>query len=249
MSTNVNKHGLSRSIPANIKRLVRQRCGFGCIVCGLGIIQYEHVEPEFHDAAEHDPEKIVLLCPQCHAKVTTKFWSKEKIKAARLNPMAKRVGYSKEVFDFGDGQPVVQLGGIRFSNCSTLIEVSGIPLFKVEEPEMDGAPFRLSGIFCDSNGDVSLRIQENEWLASTDNWDVEVGGGAIVIREGLKKIHLKLKAEPPHLLIVEKLDMKLGDMAFKLEADGNCLKFYHPNGCATFKRCEIKNFIVGLSFI
>jgi 5-methylcytosine-specific restriction endonuclease McrA len=69
----MNKHGLNRAIPSGIKREVRQRCGFGCVVCGLGIVQYEHVEPEFSDAVKHEADKIVLLCPQCHSKVTTGF--------------------------------------------------------------------------------------------------------------------------------------------------------------------------------
>ena len=99
----MNKYGLSRAIPAQIKREVRQRCGFGCVVCGAGIIQYEHVEPEFHEAESHDADKIALLCPQCHAKVTTRIWSKDKIKQAMRNPICKKKGFTKEAFDLGEG--------------------------------------------------------------------------------------------------------------------------------------------------
>ncbi|WP_140145769.1 HNH endonuclease, partial [Vibrio parahaemolyticus] len=77
-----NKHGLSRYIPEDVKRKVRQKCGYGCVVCGTAIVEYEHVDPEFSEAKEHDPDKIVLLCSQCHAKVTRKFLSKESIKLA-----------------------------------------------------------------------------------------------------------------------------------------------------------------------
>lgn len=31
---NINKQGISRDIPDPIKRDVRQRCGFGCVICG-----------------------------------------------------------------------------------------------------------------------------------------------------------------------------------------------------------------------
>jgi HNH endonuclease len=82
-----NRHGLTRDIPEPVKRAVRQACGFGCVVCGASIIEYEHVDPGFADAREHGPANLTLLCPQCHSKVTTGIWSKEKIKVAMTGAM------------------------------------------------------------------------------------------------------------------------------------------------------------------
>lgn len=243
----MNKHGLSRDIRSDVKRNVRQRCGFGCVVCGLGIIQYEHIDPEFHEAQQHEPEKIALLCPQCHAKVTTRFWSKEKIKIAMSNPKCKSQGFTKEVFDFCGGHPILQFGGMTLKNCPIPIEVGGLPLFKIEKPEVNGGPFRLSGIFCDNNGNQTLQIVENEWVASTNNWDVEVSGGSIVIREAHKKIHLRLKVEPPNKLIVERLSMSLKGLKF--DANGDYLKVKFPNGGINeFTACGTDNCRVGMSF-
>ncbi|MBN4053153.1 hypothetical protein JYT92_00175 [bacterium AH-315-L15] len=243
----MNKHGLNRRIPPDIKREVRQRCGFGCVICGLGIVQYEHVEPEFSEAQQHEADKIALLCPQCHAKVTTKFWSKEKIRQAMQNPICLQQGYTKEVFDFCDGYPILQFGGMSLSNCPIPIEVAGQPLFKIEKPEVEGAPFRLSGIFCDSKGKVTLQIIENEWIASSENWDVEVSGGAIVIREAHRKVHLKLKVEPPKKLIVDRLDMFVDSLGF--EANGDFLRVKSPNGSVgEFTGCGADNCRVGMSF-
>ena len=243
----MNKHGLSRKIPSDVKREVRQHCGFGCVVCGLGIVQYEHVDPEFHEAQQHESENIALLCPQCHAKVTTGFWSKEKIKQAMADPICKKQGSTKEVFDFCGGHPTLQFGGMSLSNCPIPIEVAGRPLFKIEKPEVEGGPFRLSGFFCDSEGDVTLQIVENEWIASSNNWDVEVSGGVIIIREAHRKIHLRLKVDPPNKLIVDRLDMNLCGLGF--EANGDVLKVKFPNGGVNeFTRCGADNCRVGMSF-
>ena len=57
MTVTINKHGLPRTIPPDVKRAVRRACGFGCVICGLGIVDYEHVDPTFADALVHDPEK------------------------------------------------------------------------------------------------------------------------------------------------------------------------------------------------
>lgn len=242
----MNAYGLPRTIPADVKRKVRQACGFGCVICGLGIVQYEHVDPEYHMAKTHDPEKIVLLCPGCHAKVTTKQWSKARVKLAMRSPKCKQVGYANEFFDFCDGHPHLTFGGLKAIGCSIPIEVQGYPLFSIEAPEEEGEPFRLSGHFTDANGDVSLVIKDNEWMAGSELWDVEVIGSRITIREGVGRIHLVLRADPPYGLTVEKVDMWLG--GYRFLANGEDLKVYVPGGGElNLSSCLAMGCRVGLS--
>ena len=148
----VNRLGLPRDIPDDVKRAVRQRCGFGCVVCGLAIVEYAHIDPEFPDAKRHDPAAIALLCPQCHAKVTTGMWSVELVKRAMASPKCIQVGFAREFLDLLGGSPQLEFGGVVLQNCPVPIEVGGQPLFQVRAPEAAGQPFRLSGIFTDSAG-------------------------------------------------------------------------------------------------
>ena len=242
----MNIYGLPRTIPADVKRKVRQACGFGCVICGLGIVQYEHVDPEFHMAREHHPEKIALLCPQCHAKVTTKQWSKARVKLAMRSPKCKQIGFSNEFFDFCNGHPYLKFGGVKMVGCDIPVQVQGYSLFSVEPPEFEGEPFRLSGHFTDANGDVTLVIRDNEWMASSDSWDVEVVGPCITVREGLRKIHLVLRADPPYGLNVEKVDMLLG--GYRFMAHGDDLEIQTSQG-DVFKlsSCIASDCRVGLS--
>lgn len=242
----MNAYGLPRTIPADVKRKVRQACGFGCVICGLGIVQYEHVDPEYHMAKKHDPEKIVLLCPQCHARVTTKKWSKARVKLAMKSPKCKQIGYTNDFFDFCEGHPHLKFGGLKMVDCNIPIEVQGYPLFSIEPPEIEGEPFRLSGHFTDTNGDISLVIKDNEWMASTDSWDVEIVGGRITIREGAGRVHLILKSDPPYGLIVEKVDMLLGGYQFL--ANGDDLEIHMPDGGSiNLSSCVASRCRVGLS--
>lgn len=78
----VNKYGLSRYIPAEVRREVRQRSKFGCVLCRCGFYQYEHIDPTFEDATEHDPDYICCLCGACHDLITRGHFSKEAIKLA-----------------------------------------------------------------------------------------------------------------------------------------------------------------------
>ncbi|WP_265168215.1 hypothetical protein [Pseudomonas solani] len=232
-----NKHGLSRTIPPDVKRQVRQRCGFGCIKCGCGIIQYEHVDPEFHEASVHDPASIVTLCPTCHANVTSKFWSKATIKKYAENPACLQTGVLKHEFDFfSDSYPSIRIGGVTHTNCSTPIEVFDRPVISIKPPETKGGPFRISGTFCDRFGAPTLKIVDNEWIAYSDSWDVEVSAGKIIIRNGPGDIVLKMVVDPPNSLSVERLKMRMGFVdieatAEKLVINGNSFVGLLFDGC------------------
>lgn len=227
----INKHGLSRGIPQDVKRLVRQKCGFGCVICGKAIYQYEHVDPPFAEATEHDPARIVLLCPGCHGKVTTGMLSKETVKKAGDTPMCRQQGFSFEAFDIGAGLPVVEVPGLRCIDTPVLLEVCGTPLISFARPESAGGPFRLSALFYDNSGNELLRIENNEWRSIVSAWDFEVKGRRITCRIGPGKIALVLRSEPPTTLVVERLDMCFMGTAILLE-EGRELSITGPTGAS-----------------
>lgn len=207
-NSQTNKHKLSRYIPSDIRRIIRQKSGFGCVVCGRAVYQYEHVAPPFEDALEHDSDKMTLLCGTCHDYVTRGLWSKETIQTAMGNPKCLEEGFSFGPFDIGrNSSPVVVLGTITWVDTPIIIQAPAVTLLRIDPPEDTNAPFRLSGVFYDGEGHEIFRIVENEWQSPTDNWDVEIEGQRITIRRALGEIILKIRAEPPDKLVVERLDM------------------------------------------
>lgn len=52
-------------IPEDVKRQVRQRCAFGCVICGLPVYHYDHMTA-YHVVKEHDAANITLLCASHH---------------------------------------------------------------------------------------------------------------------------------------------------------------------------------------
>lgn len=240
-----NPLGLSRDVPDPVKRKIRQACGFGCVVCGGSIVEYEHIIPPFSEATIHDPNRMALLCPTCHSKVTSGFMAKDTVAAARTDPYCRRIGYANQFLDIGRGVPSLVFGGMRMVNCPIPIEFKGVPLFEVKEAEADSAPFRLSGNFFNSAGNQSLQIIDNEWRASASNWDVEVSGGAIIIRDDPGHISLRLVADPPSGLVVERMHMQIGQWRFIGGPDKLILK--QPGGGEShFTRCLASNCRVGL---
>jgi hypothetical protein len=238
-----NRFGLSRDIPEPIKRKIRQRCGFGCVVCGSSIVDYEHVDPEYADAKEHDPTKMTLLCPMCHRMVSGKVWSKEKVIQGMLEPRCMQRDFKNPAFDFGLAPPAVIFAGNLFMNGRPVSIVNGQLIAKIMPPEAQGAPYRLHAMFFNSNGVPSLSIVDNIWSPMNLNWDLEVVGPRIIVRDKPRTISLVLKALPPKAIEIERVDMFMRGVRYT--GDKDHLVIYHPvtvrlgNGSVTIMQRSI----------
>jgi len=205
--TEVNREGLSRTIPDPVAREIRQRCGFGCVVCGLALYHYHHFDPPFSEARTHDPAGITLLCGSCHDAETRGHLSSETIRRSAANPMTFQRGYARAAFDLGRNRPAVKFGGTLFEGMETLLEVDSEPILAVRPAEEANAPYRLSGLFTSASGVKLFRIEDNEWRGDLTAWDIQVEGGTITVRAGERRIALVLEVRPPHLITVAQIDM------------------------------------------
>jgi hypothetical protein len=208
MSPEVNKYGLSRYIPPAIKRQVRQAAGFGCVCCGIGIATYEHIDPGFHEARKHDPERMAYLCGGCHDKVTRKLWSKEKILKARQEPWCLKHGRPHDAFDVSSSSATVWLGPNKIINVPIILQIEGETLIAIEPPDAEGLPYQISGKFYDNEGNLLFSIDRNEWLGELSAWDIECIGPRVTIRKEHRLIALQLRAVPPHGILVERADFR-----------------------------------------
>lgn len=220
--TEINKHGLHRAIPSDIKRQVRRRCGFGCVICGFAFYDYEHFAPDFSDAVEHNPNGMTLLCSQCNQKRARGRLSASSVAAANAKPKCLQQGFSSELFDFGVDPIEIKLAGVTFYDCRHLIVVNGCPILSVSPPRESGESLLLSGLFADAGGKINLTINENVFSVDASNWDVECIGPRIKIRSAPGVISLVLKMVPPTKLIVERLEMRFRGVHFR--GDSNVLQ-------------------------
>lgn len=220
MVEDINKFGLSRAIPLPIKREIRKRCGFGCVVCGIGIYQYEHILPEFKDAATHNPRCITLLCGSCHDKVTRGIWSKDKIIKANEKPSCIKRGYSRDILDLDGQQAEVHFGNTIFIDTKRILMYEDQVLLAISPPTLDGEPNKLSGIFCDDNSEEIFRIVENEWIGPITNWDIEMKGKHLIIRREHGNIALHIELKPPNIFKIKRLKMSFGGSSLTIKPNG-----------------------------
>ena len=204
----MNQHGLSRKIPLPIKRVVRQRVGFGCIFDGALLTEYEHFDPEFGDCREHVAEGITLLCPSCHARKTVGRLTKQMVIEQNRQPFSLEAGHAWDTLRWAPGaQITVVIGASWFKSVAPVLTVHGVEILKVSPPGAEGGPFLLSGRFFDAGGKETLRIVDNDVEALADNWDIDQVGQSIVIRRKSREISLAIVHDPPATFRLERLNM------------------------------------------
>lgn len=197
-----NAHGLSRHIPAQVARKVRERCGFGCVVCGSAIIDYEHFDPEFKDATAHAPEGIILLCPT-HHRAKGGFIARSTLAAAASDPYCKRNAFAWTPLDLQNA--TTRVGPFTAIGCQVVLEIRGERVIWFSPPETEGGPNRLNLVLRGQDGSDLVRITENMWHASASAADVKlVAGdvsGRIEVRDEDGPV-FAARIQPPHTIDV-----------------------------------------------
>ncbi len=195
-------------IPADIKREVRQRCAFGCVICGLPLYEYEHML-EWAEVRRHVADEITLLCDRHHTEKTKGLLPKEMVAQANDEPYNSRVGVSQNYLLHYAGTNVhLTLGGSVFkyenlpegSGFAPLV-VDGLPIvaFDVQQGKLF-----LNFIAFDEFNKPIIQIIENELVYDTRQWDIEWVGQTLTIKEGKSEILLQLVFQPPTDITISK---------------------------------------------
>lgn len=215
----------NRVIPAGIRRRVRQELGFGCVICGCPIYDYDHIE-EFSIVKEHESRNLVLLCPTHHREKGNNLLSIEKIQLAKAEAKSRKwtsnhaIEVGHYLVDIG-GNRIVSLGGGVFDIC-------GFGYFLFDQNS------RIHAAFFDESGAVVLKIVESEYQLSSDVWDIESSGGAIVFRKKLRDVFLKIDIDA---------NSKIISVTGKVEIDGSVLELRENGFFVNRKKLATGNFI------
>ena len=215
-----NKHGLSRTIPASVKRLIRQKSKFGCVICRCAIYTYEHIDPVFVEAKEHDPEKMCLLCPNHQRDSTDGVLSKSDIVAAyksiQDNHKAedpRRSGF----FDLSGAPTEIQIGDSSFTGFESLINVNGENYLSLKKNAGKNG-YEINGKFLDNLGNELFRIENNEWIGNVRSWDIDITGSELRIRKSKGEILFSVKKDlSSNKLHIQHLDMWASPFHIKIE--------------------------------
>lgn len=186
---------MSRHIPEKIKREVRQKCKFGCIVCGLPIYDYEHILP-FSEVKEHSADNIVLLCPNHHALKTRGRYPTAKLLELREAPhnLSKRYTNEVEIGRTRPGQFSAQIGTNTYlyetvdMGVYPLINLEGLNYFSLTR---DGEDL-LVNAFVPGVDRPRLVINNGELIVSVSNWDFQMVGPKLTLHSSEHQVDFQI---------------------------------------------------------
>ncbi len=237
-----NRHGLSRHIPDAIKREIRQQAQFGCVVCGAIPFQYEHIDPEFADAREHDPANMTLLCAGHNEQKRKGLLSKADVLHYRNNPQAVvsrfanfRFVQPREKFSF-------ELPGVAFDAVETLVLCGDEPMLRMSGGMSASEPLVIDAIFKDEFGRVVCRIQQNEikfFGAHIDDVDQVGIGFKITYKTAIQSVlDFSFDAADKRILFRELLHFSKGCC---VRAKNRECRLYSGNNCFVLRDAAVIN--------
>ncbi|MBZ0302981.1 MAG: HNH endonuclease [Anaerolineae bacterium] len=211
-------------IPEKIKRSVRQRCGFGCVVCGLPIYDYDHIYG-FNEEIGHIADEITLLCPQHHREKTVGLLTTEQVLKKNNDPINRRRGFSSPYrLNFEGHKPEVMLGtckcyppeGSLSSHFIIPIVINDVPviMFKFVENQL---LFDLQ--LRNAVDEPLLLIRDNVVQYASHQWDIKFVGQRLTIREKLTPISLSILFKMPNRVVIERAEFYVNGINFRVTKD------------------------------
>lgn len=189
-----------------LMREVRQRCGFGCVICGRPIYEYDHILG-WAKAKRHVASEITLLCDNHHREKTAGFLPNERVIEADKSPFnivngvtaPHTLHYSGSKFSLVVGSYVFEGTDLGSGAAGQAIRIDGESLFGVR---LEDGHFLLTLSVYDTKGNLVLLIVDNELILNARAWDIEVVGSRITIRERKRNILFDIVFRPPSSVVV-----------------------------------------------
>jgi hypothetical protein len=180
---------MSHTIPAAVRRQLRQEARFGCCACGLPVFDYHHIIPR--GVEQHDrPEDMMVLCPNHHDGVTKGAVTEDAQRMWKATPFNETKGYADGLLAVGQDFCAVECGTCLLVNDGVLISVDDEPLlqFAVEDRRV-----LLSLDLFDEADSLLALIEQNEWVSGDPAiWDLEASYQRLTIRQAPGDVRMRL---------------------------------------------------------
>jgi len=183
--------------PQSVDLQIRQRCGFGCVMCGSPIYDYEHIFGigETGD----DPDSMTLLCPHHHREKTAGRLPLATVVAANANPHngVNEFSAGHELY-FSSNQAVTfDLGNVQMSTSPESLQSVGIIIdgaVALGARIVDGH-LRLDLNFRDLNNKPLLQVADGVLRFANRSWDITYVGKNIKIRRANRDVVLDMHVD------------------------------------------------------
>jgi hypothetical protein len=163
---------MTRTPPVSIRRQLRSEVGFGCPApdCGNPYLYWHHFDPPWSERQHHNPEGMIALCGEHHAKADAGAFSADQLRHLKEGGATR----SEEVrgrFDWMRRELLAVVGGNFYYRTPVIFQ------FRKERAiwfnrDPDGY-LLLNFRMLTTSGQPCIRIEDNSWLPRGDPDDLE----------------------------------------------------------------------------
>lgn len=191
---------MGRVPPLPVRRELRQEVNFGCPVCGAPILEYHHIVP-YSEVEEHDPDRMVALCPNHHREADNGAISRSTLYDYKEDP------YISDIVEYPfrpeTTSPIIPLGSVYVEIASEgeyiPLQISGEPIFTLNYTE-GRLEFDIN--FYDSDNQLIATMTNNEWWANTgEYWDIVFQGHKLKLWNEFREIGFEADFDPDESVI------------------------------------------------
>lgn len=191
------------AISEKIKRAVRQRCRFGCVMCGCPVFQYDHMTP-YSEVQCHEESNLTLLCSIHHADKSHGRLSEDLVRHHDAHPCNDKAGYTSPYKIMPDKNISIIIGSNRLIKgfpsgngdysclATTASGEKGSCVVSFATLHAEAGWLSLSMMLTDRQGQPVLSIDHGEIISSSGVWDFHYEGATLKIREKLGSILLDM---------------------------------------------------------
>ncbi|SFQ30968.1 HNH endonuclease [Roseivivax halotolerans] len=159
---------VSRHIPAEVRRQLRQEAYFGCAKCGSPILEYHHIV-QFSEQPHHDPNEMIALCPTCHRSLGK--MRRERCYALKENPCNKLAGKVRGELGSDADTTSFMVGSNTFIDTPVIFSYYETPIIQYS---LDDGQALLDIYIPKEDMWPDILVEKNDLMVNSgDKWDVD----------------------------------------------------------------------------
>ena len=168
-----NNKKISRNIPTNVRRKLRQEVNFGCPVenCGSPFLSYHHFDPPWHIKNHHDPDGMIALCLHHHKAADNGAYDTQQLKELKLHPFLTNNDLLIGEISWKRNNILFDLGGNYFLGASQVHLRNKEKLIWIEFDKNGNIMINFD--LKSKDGDLVFSMRNNDWVLSTNIKDIE----------------------------------------------------------------------------
>lgn len=227
-------------IPPDILLQIRQKCKFGCVICGCPVYDYDHLLEEWSQVHDHKEENLFLLCPSHHREKTNGIISKETI-VRKFNELNRKQTTPRELY----------LEDFKLIFGNNIINSFSGNIFNILnkdylELKTDKDSYLLNSKIYNKDGKIAFSINNSAYSCYVQIWDINFVGKTITFRNKKydKFLEITLDGENKEIKVTGKFYIDSKNYIW-IKNDG----IFYKNHCLASNCNSEKSLISGFTII